>query len=228
MRYPGHIILDTQVRFETAAPYSWQGEFTRVTSLNKSLGSNTVPLNNLIFSHTALKSKTRTNDLGKIRNLSQSAATSIFDIHFLRKEKLYTKLKYSRCPQYDIVSGEFAALLAGFIGFVISEKFGIELVDSGDFYTALMYVVFASFSVRPLIRIYSEDNTPYSPISLKYASMFFRDILILIIRWFRTVSLTTLISLTGGLGRLTTLLNKNLWWKEFTARLLDFMPQWRK
>jgi hypothetical protein len=29
----------------------------------------------------------------------------MFNINFLRKERLYTKLKYSRCPQYDIVSG---------------------------------------------------------------------------------------------------------------------------
>jgi len=37
---------------------------------------------------------------------------------------MYTKLKYSRVPQYDIVSGGSAALLAGFLGFLISEKFG--------------------------------------------------------------------------------------------------------
>ena len=52
----------------------------------------------------------------------------------LPKERLYTKLKYSRSPEYDIVSGGFAVLLAGLLGFLSSEKFGIELVDSGDFY----------------------------------------------------------------------------------------------
>ena len=55
---------------------------------------------------------------------------------------MYTKLKYSRSPQYDIVSGGVAALFSGFLGFLISEKFGIELVDSGDFYIALMYFIF--------------------------------------------------------------------------------------
>ena len=55
---------------------------------------------------------------------------------------MYTKLKYSRSPQSDIVSGGVAALFAGFLGFLISEKFGIELVDSGDFYTFFMYIVF--------------------------------------------------------------------------------------
>lgn len=56
------------------------------------------------------------------------------NINFIRKERIYTKLKYSRTPGYDIVSGGSAVLLAGFLGFLASEKFGIELVDSGDFY----------------------------------------------------------------------------------------------
>ena len=76
-----------------------------------------------------------------------------------------------------MVSGGFAALLAGFVGFLISEKFGIELVDSGDFYNAFMYGVFAAFSVRPLLRIYSKDNTPYNPLSLKYLLLFLVDII---------------------------------------------------
>ena len=44
-------------------------------------------------------------------------------------------------------------MFAGLLGFLISEKFGIELVDSGDFYNALMYAIFAAFSLRPLIKI---------------------------------------------------------------------------
>jgi hypothetical protein len=59
---------------------------------------------------------------------------------------LYTKLKYSRSPAYDIVSGGVAALFAGFLGFLISEKFGIELVDSGDFYIFFMYTTFLLFT----------------------------------------------------------------------------------
>lgn len=65
---------------------------------------------------------------------------------------MYTKLKYSRSPQQDIVSGGGAALLAGFIGFLISEKFGIELVDSGDFYTGFMYVVFLCFGMKTFLK----------------------------------------------------------------------------
>jgi hypothetical protein len=75
------------------------------------------------------------------------------NINFLRKERLYTKLKYSRSPAFDIVSGGAAALLAGFIGFLISEKFGYELVDSGDFYYLFMYIVFLVFSIRPLLTV---------------------------------------------------------------------------
>ena len=67
---------------------------------------------------------------------------NLFNINFLKKEKMYTKLKYSRTPQYDIVSGGAAALLAGFLGFLITEKFGFELVDSADFYFLFMYLVF--------------------------------------------------------------------------------------
>ena len=84
---------------------------------------------------------------------------NLININFLRKEKLYTKLKYSRSPAYDIVSGGAAALLAGLLGFLISEKFGMELVDSGDFYYLWMYLVFLSFSVRPLLVVAEVDKS---------------------------------------------------------------------
>lgn len=59
---------------------------------------------------------------------------NLINTNFLRKERIYTKLKYSRTPGYDIVSGGAAVILAGFLGFLVSEKYGIELPDSGDFY----------------------------------------------------------------------------------------------
>lgn len=138
------------------------------------------PLNGTRFRSTAPLSLSK---LGKSRSFTARSITqSHFDVHFLIKEPLYTKLKYSRCPQYDIVSGGFAALLAGFIGFLISEKFGIELVDSADFYNAFMYGVFISFSLRPLIRIYSKDEILYHPLSPKYLLIFTRDSVIMLLR----------------------------------------------
>lgn len=82
----------------------------------------------------------------------------MFDINFLRKEKIYTKLKYSRVPQYDIVSGGVAALFSGFLGFLICEKFGFELIDSGDFYILFMYLVFLIFALRPFLKITSKEK----------------------------------------------------------------------
>jgi hypothetical protein len=78
---------------------------------------------------------------------------NVFDINYIKRERLYTKLKYSRSPAYDIVSGGAAAFLAAFIGFLVSEKFGIELVDSGDFYTLFMYIVFIGLAFKPFNRI---------------------------------------------------------------------------
>ena len=99
-----------------------------------------------------------------------------FDIQFLRKEFVYTKLKYSRSPAYDAVSGGFAALFAGFVGFLISEKFGIELVDSGDFYIVLMYLLIGGFSGRLLLSCTSLTNSPYLPVSLYHNFMFFKEL----------------------------------------------------
>jgi hypothetical protein len=95
-----------------------------------------------------------TSSKGKEKTLSSSLSFyNIFDINFIKRERLYTKLKYSRSPAYDIVSGGAAAFLAAFIGFLVSEKFGIELVDSGDFYTAFMYSVFIGLSFKPFMKI---------------------------------------------------------------------------
>lgn len=69
-------------------------------------------------------------------------------IFLLKKEKKYTKLKYSRVPQVDIVSGGVASLLAGLLGFLVTEKVGFELIDSGDFYILVVYLVLVLNSIR--------------------------------------------------------------------------------
>jgi hypothetical protein len=93
---------------------------------------------------------------------------------------MYTKLKYSRTPAYDIVSGGAAALLAGFIGFLISEKFGFELVDSGDFYFFFMYIVFISFSVRPLLMVANPEKGFMDVISLRRVANFYNSLLLIL------------------------------------------------
>lgn len=98
---------------------------------------------------------------------------SLININFIRKERLYTKLKYSRSPAYDIVSGGSAALLAAFLGFLISEKYGFELVDSGDFYYLFMYCVFMSFSLKPLAHSLNHNESWTAIVSLKPFSMLF-------------------------------------------------------
>jgi hypothetical protein len=77
----------------------------------------------------------------------------------LRKERIYTKLKYSRTPQYDIVSGGAAALFAAFLGFLFSEKFGFELADSGDFYFLFMYLVFLFFFCRLFLKLLDANQS---------------------------------------------------------------------
>jgi hypothetical protein len=108
---------------------------------------------------------------------------SLFDINFLRKERIYTKLKYSRVPQYDIVSGGAAAIFAGFIGFLISEKFGFELVDSGDFYFVLMYLIFLFFFIRLFLRILNIKESTWTPFSLKWFYSYYRTLFLLFSRF---------------------------------------------
>ena len=126
------------------------------------------------------QSNPKSNSENKFNSLD-----NLININFLRKERLYTKLKYSRSPAYDIVSGGAAALLSGFIGFLVSEKFGFELVDSGDFYYLFMYFVFISFSLRPLV-FASDSSTGFvEAFSLRKVLNFYIDLFSLIIKLFK-------------------------------------------
>jgi hypothetical protein len=131
--------------------------------------------------------------LHKYRNSNQSNSSStplntsqnLINVNFLRKERLYTKLKYSRSPAFDIVSGGMAALLAGFIGFLISEKFGYELVDSGDFYYAFMYIVFLTFSLRPLLTVSDSKKGFIDALSFKRVLVFYLNLVKLVMNKFK-------------------------------------------
>ena len=107
------------------------------------------------------------------------------NINFLRKERLYTKLKYSKSPAFDTVSGGAAALFGGLIVFLVAEKFGIELVDSGDFYFLFMYVVFLSFFLMPYLTVLNYKYSFIESISLRNIIKFYLNLIILVLKFFK-------------------------------------------
>lgn len=176
MRFPTHLILDVQKTDSKNIHHNWL-EIYQESCLTLDMLDNTL----MSYKYNYFNSRRprtirfkRTNRHFIISSVTKVSVSSpllnnLFDINYIKREKLYTKLKYSRSPAYDIVSGGVAAMFAGFIGFLISEKFGIELVDSGDFYTFFMYIVFLVFSCRPLIKILSQTKTVYNFFSFKFA-----------------------------------------------------------
>jgi len=194
MRYPYHIILDISKLKSTDNNTYWidnyRLSFVEDTYFNSTLKTikplkpsnkslTIYPYSTTIFKSTAKRLKK--TDV-RLQNKSSSLLWSLFDINFIKREKIYTKLKYSRSPQYDIVSGGVAALFAGFIGFLVSEKFGLELMDSGDFYTFFMYCVFLFFALRPLLKILSKEETTWNFFSLKFLLNYLHTIIVFVIR----------------------------------------------
>lgn len=218
MKYPNHIILDVKSPSLNLTNQYWANSYTGLTNntlLNSNLFLNYTSLNQS-FNFTPLASlqiissfqqKTKSTTTGTNREVS-SLTWSLFNINFLRKEKIYTKLKYSRCPQYDMVSGGIAALFAAFLGFLITEKFGLELLDSGDFYIAFMYAVFICWSTRPFLKILSMDNTSYNIISLKFLSQFLLDLFLLTLNTIKFYWLKTFLSSSNNRGLVASFLLK--------------------
>ena len=193
MKYPQHIITDFSPSTRTSRDYSaqwgcWASEFKRLNLRSDNFKATPLRWTNLL---QTVSNPVSSQNSTSSNSFSNPGYFSIIDANFLRKEKLYTKLKYSRCPQYDIVSGGFAAILAGFVGFLISEKFGIELVDSGDFYVAFMYGVFLAIMTRPLVYIYSKEDTAYHPLSPKYLFIFYSNLVTLTLRLIKKFILRT-------------------------------------
>jgi len=199
MRLPNHIILDlSSLRGKNSSKY-W------VLELNNSQLNNDKPFlsSKFFLEKITIKTKANTrfnkkhslkfkNNLNKnlliflginkqntYNNNYFSPLSSILNINFLRKERLYTKLKYSRTPAYDSVSGGAALLFAGLLGFLTSEKFGIELVDSGDFYYLFMYLVFLSFSLKPILTSIDRRYSIFYALNPKHIFNFYKLILIL-------------------------------------------------
>jgi hypothetical protein len=174
MRSTNHFILD----FENSAFSSNRVIFFAVKNLYAKKNIDNLVINSKYDLFYIISAAKLTDNHSKVPSFNfYSFTQNLININFLRKERLYTKLKYSRSPAYDIVSGGTAAILAGFLGFLVSEKFGFELVDSGDFYYLLMYIVLFSFSLRPLLVSINNQNGIYSILSLYNIFYFFYFIL---------------------------------------------------
>lgn len=202
MRYPHHIILDVTKSSQESTTQYWVNTYKPSLSRNyyynttlrvvKSIEPALKSITTTHYSTTSLNQRlkslyTSTGSQASSRYTS-SLLWSLFDVNFMKREKIYTKLKYSRSPAYDIVSGGVAAMFAGFIGFLISEKFGIELVDSGDFYIFFMYCVFGFFSLRPLVKIASRTQTFWHILTYKFLVNYFYTLLTML--WLELLSLT--------------------------------------
>jgi hypothetical protein len=75
-------------------------------------------------------------------------------------------------------------MFAGFLGFLISEKFGLELVDSGDFYYIIMYLIFVCFIIRIFLNIFTLKKPFIKFNSYKIIYNFYISILKLFILYF--------------------------------------------
>jgi len=193
MRYANHIVLDFENSKKIQNSQYWVFKFVNQQPLEPSFITHIKVLDILISGQTKFNQQETikpsvTNLLNPLvtpYNTHLNTTLNLININFLRKEKLYTKLKYSRSPAYDIVSGGAAALFAGFLGFLVSEKFGFELVDSGDFYFLTMYVVFLCFSLRPLLTTTEPTKSVWSSLSIYNIFLFYVEVISLFFRSFK-------------------------------------------
>ena len=114
---------------------------------------------------------------------------NLINIFFLKKERYYTKLKYSRVPQFDTASGGVASLFAALLGFLITEKFGWELIDSGDFYTVFMYIIFICLVVKIIIKLNEMDSNSFKLFSILNSFLYFWDLYSIILNF--SIHITT-------------------------------------
>ena len=190
MRYANHIILDFENSKQVQNSQYWVSRFINQQVNQPLFLSYVKTFDILVLGQTKFNQQstqqlnpfTLPNERYTHQNSHLNTTLNLININFLRKEKLYTKLKYSRSPAYDIVSGGAAALFAGFLGFLVSEKFGFELVDSGDFYFLTMYVVFLCFSLRPLLTTTEPTKSVWTVFSLYNICNFYISILSLFFR----------------------------------------------
>ena len=195
MRQTNHIILDFENSKNIKNSNNWISTFLQVNE-TQPLFMRNIKLSETIQNNKTYLGRKQTVNINSrliinkwnqphVKTKHLSTVLNLININFLRKEKLYTKLKYSRSPAYDIVSGGAAALFAGFLGFLVSEKFGFELVDSGDFYFLTMYIVFLCFSVRPLLLISDLNKSIWDMFSFYSILNFYSNVTLLWMRFFK-------------------------------------------
>nr|ACX30946.1 hypothetical protein [Moneuplotes minuta] len=61
-------------------------------------------------------------------------------------------------PQFDTSAGAAASFLSGLFGFMVCEKFGFELIDSGDFLFAILYLILIVFLLSLVTGIAGASN----------------------------------------------------------------------
>ncbi len=174
-----HKLINLQNKFFFTKLLEFKANFKNTSIRENAFSKKQIPnllekKNQFLFKNFKQTIKNRFNNL-----------QSLFLINFLRKEKLYTKLKYSRVPQYDAVSGGAAALFAGFLGFLICEKFGFELLDSGDFYFIFMYFVFLIFFSGLLVKIMTKKNYLWNILNFKFLFLFTFNVIRLFLNFFK-------------------------------------------
>lgn len=205
MRLPNHIVLDFYTNNNNNTVKYWptyviEGSGSIPLFLNnqfivEKLSNNNfsnikifrIKKYNLDYNVKNLQNLLQLVNTPKKNNKSSKISTLINSINiiFLRKEPIYTKLKYSRTAAYDIVGGGSALFLAGLLGFLVSEKFGIELVDSGDFYYLFMYVVFLAFAIRPLLTVINPKHSLIHALNVKAILEFYNTIIYYILNIFK-------------------------------------------
>jgi hypothetical protein len=87
---------------------------------------------------------------------------NLFQIYFFKKEIFYTKLKYSRVPQFDVSATGIASFLSAAVGVLICEKTGFELLDGGDFLYLIGYIVILYWSLSHFIHLLNSTTFIFS------------------------------------------------------------------
>lgn len=112
----------------------------------------------------------RYNNKNITKTLYKSSLSPEFRLYFLKQEHFYTKLKYSRVPQFDTSSGAAASFLSGMYGFLVCEKFGFELIDSGDFLFLFIYIILYYFLGMLFLSIFNTTSNIFNTLLLIFKS----------------------------------------------------------